>query len=272
MNKPIALAFREQAFAYRDYLEGPYGRLRQEIAWRQLATFIERVRGAMSIPLRILDAGCGTGGLALRLAAKGHKVTLLDPVEEMLRLAMEKAKTLSPPPAFPPCFLQGALEEVPSLFKGGAFDLILCHFLLEYLPDPRPAITALHHALRTGGLLSLVTLNRWQEPLRLAIRDLQFPEAQRALLPTTSPNSLFGLPRRGFDKEELKALLEEVGFEIPEEGGISIFADYLPKTVIEEPSMFEALLSLEEEAGTSSPLKDVARYLHLFGRKAYTEG
>ena len=265
MSKPIASAFRKQAFAYRDYLEGPYGRLRQEVAWRRVSTFIETVWGANPAPLRVFDAGCGTGELTLRLAAKGHQVVLLDPVEEMLRLAMEKAKALSPPPTFPPCFLQGALEEAPSLFKEGAFDLVLCHLLLEYLPDPRPALAALRHVLRPGGLLSLIALNRWQEPLRLAIRDRKLDEARSALARQSSQDSLFGLPRLAFGREELKPFLEEAGLEILEEGGISIFIDYLPKEAIEDPSPFEALLSLEEEAGKSSPLKDVARYLHLFG-------
>ncbi|MDE2179675.1 MAG: hypothetical protein KGJ40_02360 [candidate division NC10 bacterium] len=38
MNRPLA-AFGEQAFAYRDYLEGSSGHLRQEIAWCRVSTF-----------------------------------------------------------------------------------------------------------------------------------------------------------------------------------------------------------------------------------------
>lgn len=265
VDEIITSAFKKQAFAYRDYLEGPYGRLRQEIAWRQLLAAIETRGGGDPAPLRVLDAGCGTGELALRLAQKGHKVTLLDPVEEMLHLAQEKIQALRPPPLFEPQLLRGAVAEAPDLFEKGAFDLVLCHFLLEYLPHSRPALAALYHGVRSGGFLSLVALNRWQEPLRLAIRDRKPDEARLALTHRSFQDSLFGLPRQAFTREELKALLEEAGLEILEEWGIFIFADYLPKAVLEEPSSFEALLSLEEEAGKYSPLKHVARYLHLLG-------
>ncbi|MGB4781351.1 methyltransferase domain-containing protein [Candidatus Methylomirabilis sp.] len=268
MDQPIASVFGEQAFAYRDYLEGPSGRLRQEIAWRRVSTFLERIWNTASGPRRILDAGCGTGELALRLARIGHQVVLLDPAEEMLSIAQYQTKALRPPPAFPPQFLQGAVEEATGFFEEGTFDLILCHFLVEYLHDPRPALAALRHVLRPDGWLSLITVNRRQESLRLAIRDQQFTEALEALTCTTSPDSLFGARRLAFGREELKALLQKAGLEVAEEGGISIFIDYLAKEAIEDRSSFESLLNLEEEAGNHHPWKDVARYLHLFARKA----
>ncbi len=265
MNRPFA-AFGEQAFAYRDYPKGPSGRLRQEIAWRRVSTFLESIWDTASVPRSILDAGCGTGELALRLAQVGHQVVLLDPAEEMLSLAQCQAKALRPPPAFPPQFLQGAIEEATDFFEEGRFDLILCHFLIEYLPDPHPALAALRHILRPDGWLSLITVNRRQEPFRLAIRDQRFPEALEALTCATTPDSLFGIRREAFGREELHAILQEAGFEVVEEGGISIFIDYLTKEAIEDRSSFESLLNLEEKAGKHHPWKDVARYLHLFAR------
>lgn len=138
---------------------------------------------------------------------------------------------------------------------------------IEYLPDPRPALAALRHVLRPDGWLSLITVNRRQEPLRLAIRDQQFAKALDALTCTTALDSLFGVRRGAFGREELHAILQEAGFEVVEEGGISIFIDYLAKEAIDDRSSFESLLTLEEEAGRHHPWKDVARYLHVFGRR-----
>jgi S-adenosylmethionine-dependent methyltransferase len=265
MNGSFA-AFGKQAIAYRDYLAGPSGRLRQEIAWRRVSTFLKRIWSTASVPRSILDAGSGTGELALRLAQIGHRVVLLDPAEEMLSLAKCRAKALQPPPAFPPQFLQGAVEEAPGLFEAGSFDLILCHCLIEYLPDPLPALTALRHILRPDGWLSLMTVNRRQEPLRLAIRDQRFTEARAALTGAAWIDSLFGARRRAYGREELEAALRKAGFEVVEDGGIAVFIDYLAQETVEDRATFESLLDLEEEAGKHHPWKDVARYLHLFAR------
>lgn len=42
------------------------------------------------LPCRVLDIGCGTGSVTLRLAQRGHQVTGVDPAEGMLQVAREK--------------------------------------------------------------------------------------------------------------------------------------------------------------------------------------
>jgi S-adenosylmethionine-dependent methyltransferase len=264
----MSLALAKGASAYKAYLESPHGRLRLEVIWHQLSGFIGKACGAGRRPLQVVDIGCGTGQLALRLAAQGHAVTLLDPVEEMLRLAEEEAQTLESPPVIPPRFLQGSLEEAPDLFEKTPFDLLLCHTLLEYLPNPRSALVPLRTLLTTGGFLSLVALNRGQEPLRLAIRNGKFDEARRALTGEVPMDSLFGLPRGGMVKEELLAHLEAAGIDVVAHEGIFVFSDYLPAGRLEDPSCFPTLLRLELEAGGLSPFREVARYHHLWGRRA----
>ncbi len=53
------------------------------------ASFYPVVVGAT--PLRVLEAGCGTGWLAHELARHGHRVTGLDPAANMLAVARAKA-------------------------------------------------------------------------------------------------------------------------------------------------------------------------------------
>ena len=264
----MSLAFAKGATAYKAYLESPLGRLRLELTWHQLSGFMGKAWGADRGPLKVLDIGCGTGEVALRLAARGHAVTLLDPAEEMLRFAKEKAQALPSPPVIPPRFLQGSLEEAPDLVGKNSFDLLLCHTLLEYLPNPEGALTPLRTLLTSGGFLSLVALNRWQEPFRLAIRDGKFDEARRALDVEVPTDSLFGLPRKGMVRDELQAQLTADGIAVVAHAGIFVFSDYLPPATLEEPSSFTALLRLELEAGGVSPFREVARYFHLWGRLA----
>ncbi|MFQ5532937.1 MAG: class I SAM-dependent methyltransferase, partial [Candidatus Methylomirabilales bacterium] len=262
------MTFAKGASAYKTYLESPHGRLRLEIAWHQLSRFTTESWGVKPGPRCVLDIGCGTGELPLRLAAQGHSVTLIDPAEEMLYLAKEKAAALDPPSAFAPQFLRGSLEEAAELVEKKTFDLVLCHMLVEYLPDPSSSLVLLRPLLRPDGFLSLITVNRCQEPFRLGIRDRKFEEAMRALVGKAPMDSLFGLPRSGMVSNELEAQLEGVGINVLAHQGIFVFSDYVPTGTLEDPSNFTALLRLETQAGILSPFKEVARYLHLWGRRA----
>ncbi|HOL95890.1 MAG TPA: class I SAM-dependent methyltransferase [bacterium] len=79
---------------------------------------------------KILELACGTGSMALRLAAQGYRVTGLDRSEEMLRRAREKttAANVEVP------FCQGDMEEFSYLALGRDFDLVLCLYdSLNYL-------------------------------------------------------------------------------------------------------------------------------------------
>ena len=67
--------------AYAEYLRTPLGRLRSELAWRNLERELPRPR---AIPPCALDLGAGTGELALRLAEAGWSVTLVDGSHRML--------------------------------------------------------------------------------------------------------------------------------------------------------------------------------------------
>ena len=50
-----------------------------------------RIVGAEKAPARVLDAGCGTGALAVEMARMGAGVTGLDPAEAMLAVARARA-------------------------------------------------------------------------------------------------------------------------------------------------------------------------------------
>lgn len=260
-------AFAKGASAYRAYLGSPHGRLRLEVIWHQLAGFLQAAWSREAVPRRVLDVGCGSGELPLRLAAQGHAVTLLDPVEEMLRLAEESVRAQAPPPAIPPVLIRGSLEEAPGRFAQSPFDLVLCHMLLEYLPEPGRAPAPLRQLLTPGGHLSLVALNRWQEPLRLALRDGDLEGARRSLGGDGPRDAVFGLPRSGLAREQLSAELAAAGITVLAYAGVLVFADYLPARSLQEPGSRERLLRLELEAGGRPPFAEVGRYLHLWGRK-----
>jgi ubiquinone/menaquinone biosynthesis C-methylase UbiE len=90
-----------------------------------------------------LDAACGTGRHAARLAAAGHRTVGIDRSEAMLAVAHDKAPLVD--------WRIGELEALP--FDDGSFDIVVCSLALSHLADPSAAIAELARVLRTGGRL-----------------------------------------------------------------------------------------------------------------------
>lgn len=74
--------------AWRQWQQAPWGRLRFTLAE---ANLLRHLDGLGDGPLRILDLAGGDGGDAVRLAARGHRVTVVDLAPGMLAAAGERA-------------------------------------------------------------------------------------------------------------------------------------------------------------------------------------
>ncbi|CRK55810.1 S-adenosylmethionine-dependent methyltransferase [Alloactinosynnema sp. L-07] len=105
-------------------------------------------------PQRVLDAAGGTGRDAVRLAMRGHDVTVLDPAGAMLTTAMACADDHGV--ADRVHVVQAMAEDAPDLFGQNDFDVVLCHNLLHFAEDRVGLLRALTAPLRPGGLLSVV--------------------------------------------------------------------------------------------------------------------
>ncbi|WP_257463282.1 methyltransferase domain-containing protein [Archangium lipolyticum] len=100
---------------------------------------------------RVLDAGCGPGfisGMIADLVGPTGHVTGIDinpdRLAEASRLNAQRAQTR---------FLKGDVRSMD--LPDGAFDFTWCQFVLEYLPDRRPALAELIRVTRPGGRLVL---------------------------------------------------------------------------------------------------------------------
>ena len=103
-------------------------------------------------PGRALDAACGTGRHALRLAELGHDVTGFDVTPEMLSVAAERVPEGR--------FVEGDLRDIP--LRDGAFDLVVCGLALAHLDDLGAGVTELAHVTRPGGRLVVSVLHPFQ--------------------------------------------------------------------------------------------------------------
>jgi S-adenosylmethionine-dependent methyltransferase len=139
---------REQVAGWVDYVEAPWGRLRRELIRAGLE------RHAARRPGRVLDVGCGLGELAIDFARAGSEVVAADASEAMLTEARARARDA------PVRWLVADLDGVVAQLAGERFDLVLCHNVLGYVPEPAAATAGLAGLVAPGGTLSLTLLNR----------------------------------------------------------------------------------------------------------------
>lgn len=96
----------------------------------------------------ILDIGCGTGSLALRLAPCAGHVHGLDVSREMIRIASTKARDQAVENV---TFHIGAFDASFTAFADGALDGICAYSLLHLVEDRPAALAQIYRALKPGG-------------------------------------------------------------------------------------------------------------------------
>lgn len=248
---------------YTAYLRTAAGRLRVDLGWSNLRSFLPDC----VVRQRALDVGGGSGIFALPLAALGFDVALLDNSEPMLAQAKREAegKTLSGRISFQ----HADVHCVSDLFEPSSFDLVVGHNLLEYIEDPLAVLCRLAHLLKENGksLLSLVVRNRYGEVLRAAIKGRDLELAKAALCAETILDSLYGEPVRVFDPDEVSSMAKQAGLELLAVRGVRVLSDYLDCEVSTEDA-YKRLLDFELLLGAQPQLAAVARYTQIIGRSS----
>lgn len=123
---------------------------------------------------RILDIGCGTGGVSLACAARGAQVVGIDKNAGMLEVARRKlAANASSGSAE---FVELGAMEIEDAFRQRSFDAVVsCLVMSELLPEERKyVLQTARSRLREGGALviadEVVPRARWQRAYRRLVR------------------------------------------------------------------------------------------------------
>ncbi|MEV7546635.1 methyltransferase [Streptomyces sp. NPDC089915] len=244
----------------------PRASLRTAVVWEVLQEALDRrVKATGRDVLDVLDTGGGTGRFAVPLARLGHRVTVVDPSPNALfglerRVSEEGVADLVRG-------VQGDAQGLLDVVERDAYDVVLCHGVLEYVDDPAEGVANAVAALRPGGVLSLLGAGVGGAVLARALAG-HFTEARNAL---TDPAGRWGsgdpVPRR-FTAEQLAELVGGAGLEVGAVHGVRIFADLVPGVLVDtEPGAVEALLRLEEAAAELPAFHAVATQLHVLGEK-----
>lgn len=111
-------------------------------------------------PGRALDAACGTGRHARRLADRGHEVTGFDLTPEMVARAASNVPDGR--------FFEADVRSIPA--QDGTFDSAVCSLALAHVADLDAAVAELGRVVRPGGRVVVSVLHPflvqlgWQAP------------------------------------------------------------------------------------------------------------
>jgi SAM-dependent methyltransferase len=187
----------------------------------KVIAFLDRV--GVPIDGRVLDAGCGGGGMPLSLAEHARSVVGIDPIDRFgaagVVIAQERGLDNI-------TFARADGMALP--FRDGSFDLVLSHAVIEHVADAPRYLRECRRVLAPNGRLYLSTapylsfagahLPRLRIPVPLhliagraiAFRTFQWlaRHAPWTLREPAHENSFIRDARRGIDKED--DLLEKV--------------------------------------------------------------
>jgi S-adenosylmethionine-dependent methyltransferase len=211
-------------------------------------------------PARVVDAGGGTGQLAVALARRGYQVTVVDTSAAMLATCAQRAAGEGAEVAARLATVQGDAADLPALLGPASRDAAVCHDLITQVDDPAAVLAALAGVLCDGGVLSLGFANRdW-----LVLRAGRRGEHAGALRLAHGPDA-GRPPAPAMTLAEVEAELERAGFETVAASGVGVFVDSGDDDP--DPAGLAALVELERLVATREPYRSSARTVHLVGRR-----
>jgi ubiquinone/menaquinone biosynthesis C-methylase UbiE len=169
--------------------------------WSQEELLVERYK--LPIGAAILDVGCGTGEVPVRLAAKFPGATVLgaDPYASHVEFARRRHAQVGERLRFE----QVDPYQLP--FADASYDLVVCRHLLQAVPYPERIIDELDRVTKPGGRVHLLAEDYGMfhfAPTRLDI-DVFWREVTSVFGPATNTDLRIG--RRAY------TLLAERGFQ-----------------------------------------------------------
>jgi ubiquinone biosynthesis O-methyltransferase len=140
--------FDGEASAYDTWFSVKLGKYADEIETKLLFDLLQPQSG-----MKILDVGCGTGNISIKLARMGCKVTGIDVSAKMLEMA--KTKT-----ALESLDIEYFMQDIYETDYQNDFDAICSNTAFEFLPDKEKAIEKMLQAVKQGGKIVIGTINK----------------------------------------------------------------------------------------------------------------
>lgn len=240
----------------------------QSFPWSKLLYSISRFnleRHLGDHPCRILDVGGGNGFNSIYFAKQNHSVTLLDYSPAMLSEAKQAAKREGLSEEI--TFCQADVGAIQDLFPGQQFDLILCHLMIEFVPEPSRVLKNVCRLLAPKGILSILDANRYSEVYRKAFQANDLVAALQVVETKEYFHRWFSRQTPLFSSTEMIGILQEYGCEMIGDYGVLCLCAYLPNEPKYKVEYYEALERLEQRLTDTYPYTLLARFYQVLMQK-----
>ncbi len=193
---------------------------------------------AVSGAMRVLDVGCGPGGLSSELAGRvgAENVAAIDPAEQFVAACRERNPGAD--------VRQGIAEDLP--WEDDSFDAALSCLVIAFMRDADAGLREMLRVTRPGGRVGVCMWDiagRGMTMLRL------FWDAMKSVKPDVEGELL----RAGTAEGDIAERLERVGFRDVAGGALVVSVDYSGFEDFWEPFTFavgpsgQAFAKLEDE-------------------------
>jgi SAM-dependent methyltransferase len=203
-------------------------------------------RAAPAAGEHVVDVGCGTGNAALLAAARGARVTGVDPALRLLEVAREQAAAQG----LEATFVAGEAAALP--LPDGAADVVLSVFGVIFAPDASGAAAELARVTAPGGRIVLAA---WMPGGAISDAARAGREAVRQAVgaPAGPP------PFAWHDRDALAGLFAPYGFEVDVAGERLAFTAASPRAYLDAESAHPLAVAgraVLEPRGEGAALRD----------------
>lgn len=159
--------------------------------------------------MRVVDVGCGPGGLTAELAARvgGERVAAIDPSAPFVAACRERVPGAD--------VREGAGEALP--WDDDAFDAALSCLVIGFMRDPARGVAEMRRVTRARGRVAVCF---WHVP-RHQMLDLA-ARAITSVRPDADPHP----PFVGVEQGEIRDLLEQAGMDVVADSEMTVAAPY----------------------------------------------
>jgi S-adenosylmethionine-dependent methyltransferase len=237
----------------------PWQKVRRRVEYSNLLRHTEGAR------LRILDAGGGNGIGTVPFAQNRSQVVVADYSEVMVADGRRLVADLGLEKNY--SFVLTRLENLPDHIHDQEFDLVICNNVIQYVENVADVLKAILRPLRSQGLISIVSVNRFSIAYHHAFLrgDLR---AAKMTIGARETNAIFDSVAHVGSADEMKQLLTDLGCTVESDYGLRCMIDYWGTNETKsEPAMLAQLEELEFALTAEHPYKLLARFYQVVARK-----